>query len=271
MKRLLSLLLVLALTACAADAAPIAPAPESEPEPELEAQAVVVPLPEELPEPVRIVDPGRPMVALTFDDGPHPEYTDRILDILEEHLAVATFFEVGANLLKAPEAVRRARDLGCEIGSHSYRHADLGKMNEAALQADMEAADAAFAEVLGQAPTLLRPPYGSMNKRVKALSDRVLVTWSVDPRDWKSRDAAAVIADLQGKETLDGQVILLHSIYESTVEALETLVPWLQEQGYQLVTVSELIELRFGDQAEPGRLYNFDYFRNQLPPLPADT
>ena len=267
MKHLLSLLLLLALTACASDTAPVSPTPassEAEPEPPV----TVIPIPEKDSEPARTVDPSRPMVALTFDDGPHPEYTDRILDILEEHQAAATFFEVGVNLQKASDAVRRAQDLGCEIGSHSYRHADLGKLDEAALQADLEAANAAFTEVLGQAPTLLRPPYGSMNKTVKSLSDQTLVTWSVYPRDWKSRDAEAVTAYLQGMENLDGQVILLHSIYESTVEALETLVPWLQEQGYQLVTFSELIELRFSDQVEPGRLYNFDYFRGQLPPLP---
>lgn len=76
---------------------------------------------ETLPEPQRVVDPTRPMVALTFDDGPHAVYTDQILDILEEHGAVATFFEVARNLPKAPEAVRRAADMGCEIGSHSYQ------------------------------------------------------------------------------------------------------------------------------------------------------
>ena len=90
------------------------------------------------------VDPSCPMVALTFDDGPHPVYTDQLPDILEENGAAATFFEVGQKLSCAPEAVRRAEKLGCEIGSHSYRHADLGKMSAEALQADLALADAAF-------------------------------------------------------------------------------------------------------------------------------
>mgnify|MGYP001864161179 FL=1 len=226
---------------------------------------------EPLPETQRVVDPTRPMVALTFDDGPHAVYTDQILDILEKNGAVATFFEVARNLPKAPDAVRRAVDLGCEIGSHSYRHANLGKMDQAAQQADQAAADAIFQEVLGTTPTLLRPPYGSMNKTLKTTCGRSIVTWSIDTEDWLSKDADKVVASVQNAGNLDGQVILLHSIYGSTVEATEVLVPWLLEQGYQLVTVSELIQLRFGDQVEPNRTYNYDYFRFQVPPLPAET
>ena len=216
---------------------------------------------EPLPETQRVVDPTRPMLALTFDDGPHAVYTDQILDILEKNGAVATFFEVARNLPKAPDAVRRAVDLGCEIGSHSYRHANLGKMDQAAQQADQAAADAIFQEVLGTTPTLLRPPYGSMNKTLKTTCGRSIVTWSIDTEDWLSKDADKVVASVQNAGNLDGQVILLHSI----------LVPWLLEQGYQLVTISELIQLRFGDQVEPNRSYNYDYFRFHVPPLPTAT
>ena len=92
----------------------------------------------------------------------------------------------------------------------------------------------------------------------------------MDPQDWKSRDAEQVVAHIQGAGDLDGQVILLHSPYESSVEATRTLVPWLREQGYQLVTVSELITLRFGDTLEPNRLYNYDYFRRP-PALPENA
>ena len=165
----------------------------------------------------------------------------------------------------------RAADMGCEIGSHSYRHANLGKMDQAAQQADQAAADALFQEVLGTTPALLRPPYGSMNKTLKTTSGRSIVTWSIDTEDWRSKDADKVVTGVENAGNLDGQVILLHSIYESTVAATEVLVPWLLEQGYQLVTVSELIQLRFGDQVEPNRTYNYDYFRFQVPPLPAET
>lgn len=268
MKLLSVLLCLLLLPACGTAPTPD-PLPLDQPTVET-SQEKPSPEPEspESPAP-RVVDPSRPMVALTFDDGPHPEYTDQILDILEEHGAAATFFEVANLLPKAPQAVQRAAALGCEIGSHSYRHADLGKLSQEAMLADLSAADEAFIQVLGSAPTLLRPPYGSTSKALKTHSGRSIVTWSVDPQDWLSQDAEKVVAHVQSFDDLDGQVILLHSIYESSVEATRALVPWLQEQGYQLVTISELITLRFGDQMEPNRLYNFDYFRFRLPPLPA--
>ena len=221
------------------------------------------------PETERTLDPARPMVALTYDDGPHAVYTDQILDILEEHGAVATFFEVARNLPNAPDAVRRAAAMGCEVGSHSYRHADLGKMDKDGQLADQAAADALFQEVLGTTPTLLRPPYGSMNKTLKTTCGRSIVTWTIDPEDWLCKNADTVVSRVKGESRLDGQVILLHSIYPSTVEATKTLVPWLQEQGYQLVTISELIEQRFNDQVEPNRSYNYDYFRFQVPELPT--
>lgn len=290
MKYLLSLLLALSLTACAAapqadtgqtvlaaEEAFTASPREAEHDPERTPagaasgedqppQDAAAPA-EEPPTPERSVDPSRPMVALTFDDGPHAEYTDQILDILEENRTVATFFEVAANLYKDPKAVRRAADMGCEIGSHSYRHADLGKMSLEDIEADLAAADELFVQVLGQAPALLRPPYGSVNKALKTSAGRTLVTWSIDPEDWLSRDAEKVVSHIQNVGDLDGQVILLHSTYASTVEATQVLVPWLLEQGYQLVTVSELLTLRFRQEIETNRLYNFDFFRWQVPPL----
>ena len=155
------------------------------------------------------------------------------------------------------EQIARLHDAGCEIIRLAVP--------------DQAAADALFQEVLGTTPALLRPPYGSMNKTLKTTSGRSIVTWSIDTEDWRSKDADKVVTGVENAGNLDGQVILLHSIYESTVAATEVLVPWLLEQGYQLVTVSELIQLRFGDQVEPNRTYNYDYFRFQVPPLPAET
>ena len=307
MKHLLSLLLVFSLAACAAGpqtttgqaalateehltvSGEATPALEAEHDPQARtssnagtaqdaseapadtAEAPAEEAPEEPAAPERVVDPSRPMVALTFDDGPHPEFTDQILDILEENQAVATFFEVAANLHKDPEAVRRAADIGCEIGSHSYRHANLGKMSAEAIQADLAAADELFVQVLGQAPTLLRPPYGSMNQALKTTSGRTLVTWSIDPQDWLTKNTDKVVASIQNAGDLDGQVILLHSIYGTTVEATRILVPWLLEQGYQLVTVSELLTLRFQQEIQPNSLYGYDFFRYKVPPLPAPS
>jgi len=209
---------------------------------------------------VRTIDPAKPMVALTFDDGPHKTCTDQILDILEENHAVATFFEVGRNVAYYPQKLQRMVDLGCEIGSHSNAHKNLGKMKKTAQLADLEAADAEFIAAVGFAPTLLRPPYGSVNKSLKTASGRALVTWTIDTLDWKSRDAQTVIDYVEGLENLDGEIVLLHSIYGSTVEAVRTLVPWLQEQGYQLVTVTEILAYYYGELPEPNKLYSYTYF-----------
>lgn len=211
-------------------------------------------------EPARVVDPDKPMVALTFDDGPHATLTDQLLDILEENGVVATFFQVAQNLPNDPDAVRRAEAMGCEIGNHSYRHANLGKMSAEEIAADLAKADAAFTEVLGHAPTLLRPPYGSMNTAAKTTTGRSLITWSIDTEDWLSRNAEKVIATVQGAGDLNGDVILMHDVHASTIEAAKTLIPWLVEQGYQLVTVTELITLHYGDPVLPNGLYGYSYF-----------
>lgn len=214
--------------------------------------------------------PGREgtarMVALTFDDGPDPVYTDEILDVLERCGARATFFEVGEKLRDVPGALEREEALGCEVGSHSYSHQKFSKIGGGEALADMEASDAAFTEVLGRVPELLRPPYGAWNAALDG-TGYAAVTWSVDPADWQCRDAGEIVSFLQGLE-LDGQVVLLHSLYESTVEAVEFLVPWLQEQGYELVTVSELMERRFGAGPEPGHLYDAHFFWSALPEEP---
>ena len=203
-----------------------------------------------------------PMVALTFDDGPHREYTDQILDILEANGAKATFFEVGRNLYNDPDAVRRAESLGCEIGSHSYRHADLGKMSAQSIAEDLQKADAIFQEVLGHTPNLLRPPYGSLNDAVKYTTGRSIVTWSIDTEDWRSQNTDKIITSVQNAGDLSGQVILMHSTYATTVEAVRQLVPWLLEQGYQLVTITELITQYYGDQVLANGTYGYSYFKN---------
>ena len=215
------------------------------------------------PKPVQAHSEGtKGMVALTFDDGPHAEYTDQILDILEENGAVATFFEVGRNLYNDPDAVRREEALGCEVGSHSYRHADLGKMSAEDIAADLSKADAIFQEVLGHTPNLLRPPYGSLNKAEKYTTGRSIITWSIDTEDWLSRDVDKILAKVQEGGNLTGQVILMHSSYKTSVEATRKLVPWLIDQGYQLVTITELITQYYGDQVLPNGTYGYTYFKN---------
>lgn len=231
-------------------------------------QPVEVPVPPQEPqepqepeEPyVRVIDPSQPMVALTFDDGPHPVWSNAILDTLEANHGVATFFEVAVNIPDAPDALVRMLELGCEIGSHSNAHRNLGKLSLEEILRDLDTADEAFIAATGQAPTLLRPPYGSVNKALKTASGRSVITWDVDTMDWDSQDAETVINYVQSLEDLDGHILLMHSTYESTAQAVEVLVPWLMDQGYQLVTVSELFAYYYGELLQPDQFYGYTYF-----------
>lgn len=266
----LSLLLLTFCTSCVGKAA--APVPDAGQAAPLEAAAVQPPEPAESPAPeeapsvqpeepyVRVIDPAGPMVALTFDDGPDGTCSDQILDILEEHHALATFFEVGRNVAACPEPVSRMAEMGCEIGSHSNAHKDLSKLRKSALLRDLDTADEAFAAAGVPVPALVRPPYGAVNKTVKSATGRAMVTWTVDTEDWRSRDAQTVIDYVRNYGDLDGEIILMHSIYESTVEAAAVLVPWLQEQGYQLVTVTELLAYYYGELPRPDHFYGYTYF-----------
>ncbi len=275
MNRFLPLLLILALllscTGCIGQAAPVLPdntagsgqEPEQADTPPLPSHdAALLPEEEEVPEEpyVRVIDPAGPMVALTFDDGPHEVYSPQILDILEENRAVATFFEVGYNIPRCPEALQRMVELGCEIGSHSNSHRDLSILKKNAVLQDLASADEAFLSAAGITPTLLRPPYGAVNKMVKSGTGRSVITWTVDTEDWLSQDAQTVIDYVQGLSSLDGEIVLLHSTYESTVEAVRALIPWLIEQGYQLVTVSELMAYYYGELLAPNQFYGYTYF-----------
>ena len=209
---------------------------------------------------IRDVDPTKPMVALTFDDGPSAKYTDKILDILEDYDSVATFFEVAANLKYAPDALRRAEQIGCEIGSHTTTHANLSKLDANGIRAELSKTNAEFERVLGHKPTLLRPPYGACNATVKQTCDQYLIGWSVDTLDWQSRNADKIINIVKSEKSLNGDVILMHSLYESTVQATEKLVPWLISEGYQLVTVSELIEYGYESDLTLGKYYSYNFF-----------
>lgn len=211
---------------------------------------------------VRVIDPTKPMVALTFDDGPHETYSPLLLDILEENHALATFFEQGVFVRKYPEIVQRMAEMGCEVASHTYNHKDLSTLSRTAMLQELEKADQTFIEAIGSAPYLLRPPYGAVNTNVKSLSGRAVITWTIDTQDWLSQDAETIINYVQSLENLDGEVVLLHSTHQSTVDAIAVLVPWLIEQGYQLVTVSELMAYYYGEHLAVNAFYGYTFFHS---------
>ena len=208
----------------------------------------------------RAIDPDKPMVALTFDDGPSGEYSPLILDCLEKNNAVATFFEIGCNVAKYPEIDKRAAELGCEIGSHSYYHNVLPGQSQEDIAEDQRLCREVFENAIGTDPVLIRPPQGSVVKSILNQYEQIFVGWSVDTQDWLYQNVDRTVHKVQQAGNRDGQVILMDSIYQESAQAAEILVPWLIEQGYQLVTVSELFSYHYGITPEKHYYYAYDYF-----------
>ena len=209
---------------------------------------------------IRAIDPDKPMVALTFDDGPFPKSSNRILDCLEKYGVTATFFELGQNVAAYPEVIKREAELGMEIGSHSWSHPNLKELSAKKVKRQIDKTNDALEKACGQKATVFRPPYGNNTKTVEKYAQAPIILWSVDTLDWKSRNAKSVMKVVKGVKNLDGRVILMHSIYDSTAEAVEKMVPWLQKKGYQLVTVSELLEYKYKETPKNGKFYGYGYF-----------
>ena len=192
-------------------------------------------------------------VALTFDDGPSPRCTPRLLDGLAEYGARATFFVVGCQTVKDPDIVRRIAAEGHQVGNHSYDHPQLDSLTCAQALDDLQKNDDLLRELLGEGDYWVRPPYGGVDETVRGTVTVPMVKWSVDPRDWESLNADQVVqAVMEAVEP--NSIILLHDIYPSSVEAALRLVDRLRQEGYELVTVRELLALN-GIEPENGVLY----------------
>lgn len=201
------------------------------------------------------IDPNKPMLAITFDDGPG-SYTDRLLDCLKRNNAKATFFLVGGNIGGRKSTVVRMRDEGHEIGNHSWNHPELSKLSYQGISNEITMTNNKIFEAAGVNCTIVRPPYGACNSTVRSVGASLGVSfynWSVDTLDWKYRNANTVHnAVVNG--AYDGAIILCHDIHKTTVDAMETAIPKLIEKGYQLVTVSELMSYS-AIKVYPGGLY----------------
>ena len=201
-------------------------------------------------------DPSRPMVAVTYDDGP-AKYTDSILDCLEKYGARATFFVQGKSVSKYADTVKRAVKLGCEIGNHTNSHANLTKLSSDGIASEISATNNAVYNAAGIYPKLFRPPYGAYNSSVLSAANMPAIMWSVDTLDWKTRNADKTLASVQSS-TKDGSIILMHDIHAPTADAAERVIKYLLKKGYQLVTVSELLDARKGG-AKAGNAYSSAY------------
>lgn len=199
------------------------------------------------------IDPNAPMIAFTFDDGPSAESTQRILDALAANYSHATFFVVGRQTEQFPEKLQAILSFGCELGNHTFDHANLTELSSEDVYEQIDSVDRSVNKATGEETTLIRPPYGAYNDEVMSELDKPVILWDIDSEDWSSRNAQT-ICDKVLSEVKDGDIVLMHDIYESTADAVELMLPKLKEQGYQIVSVSEMAEYR-GKTLELGKAY----------------
>ena len=207
------------------------------------------------------IDPDKPMIALTFDDGPS-KYTWDIVNTLQARGARATFFLIGSQVATHEAAIDYTLANHNQIASHSFGHKNLTKLSDVEVINQIRPVDTALLEQHEYVPALYRVPYGSRDERVLGIlkeEGKPVIGWSVDPRDWEVKDKDKIVNHILDR-VQDGDIVLMHDIYDPTAKAVAELVPALQERGYQLVTVSELFRFR-GVTPQPG-----EYYRN-LPPV----
>lgn len=197
--------------------------------------------------------PQTKYIALTFDDGPKTGTTDVLLDGLRDRGASATFFVVGEQAQQYPELVRRMGAEGHQVGNHTWSHVRLEGAKPDVVRGEIERTEQLLQELLGGEGYWLRPPYGQITAGTENQINVPMVKWSVDPRDWESRDADKVTAALLSVAS-PNSILLLHDIYPSSVEAALRTIDALAAQGYWFVTVEELLRLN-GIEAQKGVLY----------------
>ena len=186
------------------------------------------------------------LIALTFDDGPHPKETHEILDILDKYKVKGTFFVVGKHANWYSEPLIRAAKEGHEIGNHTFSHPDITNLSKGDIKKEIKECEETLVKLTGKKPSLFRPPYGSYSKDklgeiAKECGYKIILWTTIDARDWKNPPSAQISNTIINK-VQNGDIILLHDYgTENTVEALNVIIPTLMERGYKFVTVSELI------------------------------
>ena len=178
-------------------------------------------------------------IAFTFDDGPG-EYTDELLDCLEENNAHATFFMLGQNVGSWESTVQRMADIGCEIGSHSWDHPNLYNLSMDSVAKEFSDTDAALEKACGQKASVARAPYGNWSDDIISTVGKPFFTWSLDSMDWSYLDVNKDYDAVMNGDLTDGSIILMHDIHEPSVQAAIKMIPELVQKGYKLMTVSEL-------------------------------
>lgn len=194
-------------------------------------------------------------VALTFDDGPSNKVTPRVLDVLKEYDANATFYMLGQNVAQYPEIARRVADEGHEVANHTITHANLNAVSADRVKKEIFESMDQIEKATGVKPETFRPPYGNYNQTVidnVIASEQSIIMWSVDTLDWQSRNADAVLEKVRN-QTKSGSIVLMHDIHSTTADALPQIMEYLTNEGYEFVTVSKLMPLL--DEEDYGPYY----------------
>jgi peptidoglycan/xylan/chitin deacetylase (PgdA/CDA1 family) len=179
-------------------------------------------------------------VAITFDDGPNPAHTERLLDGLKERNVTATFFLIGSEVTEYPEIVKRMSEEGHLIGNHTYEHVDLCGVDEAQVKWQVEQTNDAIYEVTGERPVYIRPPYGSWSRSMEEATGMLEVLWTVDPRDWDCDDTGELIRRVL-EQVENDSIILFHDASASSVDAALSVIDILTERGYEFVGANEIL------------------------------
>ena len=198
---------------------------------------------------------NRKVVALTFDDGPNPATTNQALDTLSKYGIKATFFVLGKNVSGNEEILKRMKADGHVIGNHSWSHPVLSKLSLDEAKKQITDTEDALTKVLGSSSKLMRPPYGAITDDIRNSLDLSFIMWDVDSLDWKSKNETAILTEVQ-RQVKNGSIILMHDIHVETVHALPKVIDYLKEQGYEFVTVPEMLHSRL-------KSHELFYDRNQ--------
>lgn len=217
-------------------------------------------IPSTLPAGVKVryssIQTSEPVLAMTFDDGPHPSNTPKLLDILKERNIKATFFVVGSNIKAYPGIIRRIIAEGHEIANHTWTHASLTSRTDDQIRSEFQRSADALREVANYSPRLMRPPYGATNRHVEELAFKefgyTTILWSVDPQDWR-RPGVSVVQSRLINGAHKGGILLCHDIHAPTITAMPKVFDDLLARGYRFVTVSQLINLE-GSSAPVGAI-----------------
>jgi peptidoglycan/xylan/chitin deacetylase (PgdA/CDA1 family) len=178
-------------------------------------------------------------IALTFDDGPHPEYTIKLLDGLKERNVKATFFIIGENAKNNPDVVKRIFEEGHTIGNHTFSHVQLNAISEEKAITEITDTNNIIKDITGELPKYIRPPYGLYSDSLKRETNLIPVLWTIDPRDWSILNTQSIVKHVINCAKNE-DIILLHDIFNTSVDAALIIIDELQKQGFEFVTIDEL-------------------------------